>query len=272
MKRYCFALSLFFLLSLAACGGDDDPTEPPVPVTHATKGDFWNLLVADGATDTRLDFFRDPDSSIATNIVPFGGSTNNVIDLAAPSSSVVLGYTPSNPGASPLLSSQSFSMTENGRDRFVVCGILGSGDPDLAPRMVQMDSLAAPASSDITLRACHALAGNPIDVDIHVNGQVIAGLGFGEASAPVTFAAREADQDTLVVVPAGQLPGSGNDLYATRGSSLFSAGTRCELTMGHKTFGPLQWRYQRGGRNLAVQPAVGKVDTDRGESLKRCSA
>ena len=143
MKRVAFAISLLFLLGLAACSGDDDPTKPPVPVTHETKADFWNLLVADGSTDTRLDFFRDSDGSIATNIVPFGGSTKNKIDLTAASSSVVLGYTLSNPGATPLQSSQAYTLTENRRDRFVVCGILGSVDPDVAPRMVQLDSLAA---------------------------------------------------------------------------------------------------------------------------------
>jgi len=237
VNRIAFAISLCFLLSLAACGGDDNTTEPPVPVKYETKADFWNLLVADGATDTRLDFFQDSDRSIAINIVPFGGSTKNKIDLADASSSVVLGYKLSNPGAIPLQYSQSFPMTENGRDRFVVCGILGSVDPDVTPRMVQMDSLAAPTAGNVTLRAFHALAGNPMDVDIHVNGQVIANLGFGEASAPITFAARAADQDSLVVVPAGQMPGSGNDIYATRGSSLFSPGTRCELTLGHKTSG-----------------------------------
>jgi hypothetical protein len=237
MKLEAFAISLCFLLGLAACSGDDDPTEPPVTVKHETKADFWNLLVADGSTDTRLDFFRDSDESIATNISPFGGSTRNKIDLTAASSSVVLGYKLSNPDAVPLHASQAYTLTENRRDRFVVCGILGSVDPAVEPRMVQMDSLAAPAASNVTLRAFHALAGSPIEVDIHVNGQVIAGLGFGEASAPITFAARAADQDDLVVVPAGVLPGTGNDIYATRGSSLFSAGTRVELTVGHKTSG-----------------------------------
>jgi hypothetical protein len=251
MKLAAFAISLCFLLGLAACSGDDDPTEPPDPATHETKADFWNLLVADGSTDTRLDFFRDSDGSIATSISPFGGSTRNKIDLTAASSSVVLGYKLSNPGAVPLQSSQAYTLTENRRDRFVVCGILGSVDPDVAQRMVQMDSLAAPAASDVTLRAFHALAGNPIDVDIHVNGQVIAGLGFGEASAPITFAARAADQDDLVVVPAGVLPGTGNDIYATRGSSLFSAGKRVELTVGHRTSG-----LHNGDVNGAVETSL----------------
>jgi hypothetical protein len=238
MKRACFAVSLCLLLGVVACGDDDSPSEPPTPSSYEAAADFWNVLVADGTIDTRLNFFRDsPDKPYGTNIIPFGGSTNNKVDLAEASSSVVLGYTLSNPGAIALQESQSFSMADNRHDRFVVCGILGSGDPDVAPRMVQMTTLTAPSASTITLRAFHALAGSPVDVDIHVNGEVITGLGFGEASAPVTFAARAENQDSLVIVPTGETPGTGNDLYATRDSSLFSAGTRCELMIGHRTSG-----------------------------------
>ena len=64
---------LIFLLGLAACSGDDDPTEPPVPVTHETKADFWNLLVADGATDTRLD------RTVALKVVKVGMDTREVL-------------------------------------------------------------------------------------------------------------------------------------------------------------------------------------------------
>lgn len=236
MKRTTLLLALAALLSVAACG-DDDPATPTPPAVHEATADFWNFLVADGATDTRLTFFKDTDTAIDTGILPIGGTSGHTIALSDPSASAVLGYALSNPAGTSLEASASYPMEENRRYRLAACGILGSSDLNSRPRMVQMDALEAPAAGQVTLRAFHALAGNPVAVDVHVNGLVIAGLDFGEATPAVTFAARAADQDTLLIVPAGQEPDGSNEIIAARGISLFNADTRYELTVVHQTSG-----------------------------------
>lgn len=237
MKRLSVAMALGVLLALGACGGDDDPANPGTPESYSATVGFWNFLVADGSTDTRLDFFHDTDSPLATNVLPLGGADGLPVTLAAASSSPVLGYKLSYPGAVPLEASNAFPMNDGDHYRIKVCGVLGSADPDLAPRMVQMEDLAAPATGSVTLRVFHALAGSPVAVDIHVNGRTISGLNYAEASDPVSFAARSADQDTMLIVPAGQAPNGSNEIIAVRGASLFSGNTRNEVTLVHQTSG-----------------------------------
>jgi len=240
------------LLALGACSSDDDPSRPVVPDDPEALADFWNFLVADGTMDTRLDFFQDSNREITTGIGPAEGSTRHVIHLASATADANLGYRLTNPASVPLESSGAFPMVGNRRYRLVVCGVLDESDPNLAPRMVQMDSLAAPTSlANVTFRIFHSLAGNPVEVDVYVNDKIITGLGFGEVSAPVTFTARAASQDALVIVPAGQVPNGSNEIYGTRDSSLFSPGHRYEATVLHAPTGTTM-----GNINGAVQVSL----------------
>ena len=112
-------------MALGACGGDDDPANPGTPESYSATVGFWNFLVADGSTDTRLDLFQDADSPLPSDVLP-------------------------------------------------------------------------------------------VDVDIHVNGQTISDLNYAEASAPVSFAARSADQDTMLIVPAGEAPNGSNEIIESQ--------------------------------------------------------
>ena len=75
--------------------------------------------------------------------------------------------------------------------------------------------------------------GSPGPVDVHVNGMVISNLVYGRASAPVTFDARAANGDSLVVVPTGVIPDGNNGIWQSMGTSLFLADRDYEAIMGH---------------------------------------
>jgi hypothetical protein len=126
---------------------------------------------------------------------------------------------------------QVFQLKQDERATYTAIGVLGSTDELLKPRLVQRAALSSPSTGQFHLRFIHALAGNPIDLDIHVNGHVVSGLGFGESSP--TLALTPTDQHSLIVVPAGEQPNGQNEIMNLE-HSLFSADFRYDAALTHE--------------------------------------
>ena len=101
-----------------------------------------------------------------------------------------------------------------------------------------MDALAEPPALRVRFRFTHALAGWTGAVDVHVNGQVLSNVRYGHESADVAFYARDAGQDTLVVVPASLQPDGPYVLWSRRGADLFDEGDVVDAFFVHETHDP----------------------------------
>ncbi len=220
------------LLLIAGCS-DDDPVTPPKAKIYTAAGNFHNFLVADGAVDTRLSVLQGADINIANHIVPNGAAINRGLLLDKPQVTSSLSFFLSGGDGTILNPAEVFPLEHDQRYIFMALGNIYTAQGQLKPTLMQMPALAAPAAGKVAFRFTHALAGAPGPVDVHVNGQIITNLVFGKASATVTFDARAAGEDTLIIVPTGVEPDGNNEIWKDTGSTTFLADRDYESIMAH---------------------------------------
>jgi len=234
MKRILLLLPL--LLLTAACSTEDDPVVPPGPDGYTALGDFHNLLVGDGAIDTRASFRQGTDVALGDHILPNGAALGRTLLLDSPAQADALTFFLTEGDGTVLNRGEVFNLNNTGEFVFLALGDVRMTDGQTRPTLLQMDALAPPPADRVRLRFSHALTGWTGAVDVHVDGEVLADVRYGHEFAPVTFFARAAGQDSLVVVPAGEDPDGPYVLWEARGEDLFAGGNAYEAFLVHEPF------------------------------------
>jgi hypothetical protein len=232
-KGLYLLLAICIVSVIGGCSGDEDPVVSPEPEVYTASGNFHNFLVGDGTIDTRLSFRQGADISLANHIMPNGAAIDRSMLLADPKQNTPLSFYLSGGDGTILNSGEVFSVERDRRYIFVALGDISAASGQLAPTLLQMDALEAPPAGQVVFRITHALAGSPGPIDVYVNDQVISNLEYGAHSQPVAFDARAANQDDLIVVPAGVTPDGSNEIWNSQDASLFVADRDYEALMGH---------------------------------------
>jgi hypothetical protein len=223
MMRLMSTVSIVLLGALlASCGGGTESIAPPAPEYYTATGDFWNFVVLDGSLDTRLTVVQSDVFTPVDQLLPGGGATARNLTLTAENQSVPIGFFLSYTDSSIMNAGQTFPVREGQHRIYVAMGRPWTTNDTVAPRILQMPPAETPGPGQVAVRF------------VHVNGEVIEGLAFGEGSATTMFTARGADQDSLYVMPAGQAPDPDAALLKNLGGSLFANGARYECFLGHQ--------------------------------------
>ena len=218
-------LSLLLLVAISmcfvvGCSSDDDIVVPPAELYEA-HGDFTNFLVGDGSVDTRMNVHLGTSLMVADNISPHETALDEELLLGSELETASIGITLTYGGGAVLNEGEEFSLIRDRRYLFMACGLVSAATGQLKPTLLQLTPLAKPGVGHVQFRFVHTLAGNPIAVDVHVNGEVISNVGYGTVSTAVTFAARPIGQDELLVVPTGVTPDGTNEIWKSTGQLLF---------------------------------------------------
>jgi hypothetical protein len=232
-KRLVMILSAVALILNVGCSSDDDPVVVPPVDLFTAHGDFINLLVGDGTVDTRMNVRMGLDLTVAHQVMPNGAAVFQDLLLAATPETASIGFLLSNGDGTILNDGEQFSLTRDRSYVFMAMGHIDTTSGAIQPKLLQLDPLASPGTGKVQFRFIHALAGNPIAVDVHVNGELISNVAFGTASAPVTFDARSVGKDDLVIVPANVVPDGSNEIWKSSGQILFFEGSHYDAVLAH---------------------------------------
>lgn len=228
-------LTIPLLTVFILCGctsSDEDPVEPVDP--NAAVGTFTNVLVGDGTVDTRMSVRNNNETEdVVSGILPNVTSVDNDILLGGTQDNARLGILlTANPGTI-LNMREPITLTIDVSYSFVACGHIDAVDGDLQPKFIMLDPLSTPGVGKAQFRLVHALAGNPIPVDVHVNGEVISNVAYGTQSAAVVFDTRPLGQDELLVVPTGVTPDGTNEIWKSSGQVLFAMNSHTDGVLAH---------------------------------------
>ncbi len=234
MKRLLAALMMTTtVLVLGACSSDDDVVVPPNIDIYTAQGNFHNYLVGDGQVNTNLSVQMGLGLVVANHVVPGGVAISRTLLLDDPAQTSPLEIFLTLGDGTILNSGETFPLVSNQRYVFMALGDVNSSQGQLQPTFLQLNPMAAPPAGEVNFRFTHAMAGSPDPVDVYVNGEIISGLSFGNVSDVHTFSARSSGQDSLLVVPAGEIPNGTNEIWHSINSTLFSAGLDYETILAH---------------------------------------
>ena len=225
----------FFLALFLLCGctsSDEDPVEPVDP--NAAVGIFTNVLVGDGTVDTRMSVRNNNDTEdVASGILPNVTTVDNDILLGGTQDTARLGILLTAGPGTILNVREPITLTIDVTYSYVACGHIDAVDGDLQPKFLMLDPLSTPGVGKAQFRLVHALAGNPIPVDVHVNGEVIANVAYGTQSPAVVFDTRPLGQDDLTIVPTGVTPDGTNEIWKSSGQILFAMNSHTDGVLAH---------------------------------------
>ena len=232
-RRFILIFAAVTLFVSVGCSSDDTTVVVPPVDFYEAHGDFTNLLVGDGSVDTRMNVHLGSALNIANEILPNGTALDRGLLLAAPQETASIGISLFFGDGTVLNTGEQFPLTRDRSYVFMAVGHVSETQGVLKPTLLQLTPLASPGYGKVQFRFVHALAGNPIPVDVHVNGEIITNVAFGSASAAVTFDARSAGQDSLLVVPTGVTPDGSNEILKSTGHILFFMDTHFDAIMSH---------------------------------------
>ena len=173
------------------------------------------------------------DLSVADNISPNQTSLDEEFLLGFEQETVAVSISLTHGDGTTLNGGEEFLLIKDRRYLFMACGLVSETTGSLKPTLIRMTPLAKPGVGKVQFRFIHTLAGNPVPVDIHVNGEVISNIAYGAASAAVVFDARPVGQDKLLVVPTGVTPDGTNEIYSSTGHLLFVMDEHYDGVLAH---------------------------------------
>jgi len=234
MKRWFLLVGGILLAAMGGCTEEGDPVLPPVPGVYTATGDFFNLLVGDGSVDTRTSFRQGNDIKLGDHILPNGGAIDRGLLLGSPAQASALRFFLTEGDSTILNPGEVFNLNSGGDYVFLALGDVRHTSGETRPTLLQVDALADPPTGQVRFRFSHALTGWTGAVDVHVNGEILENIRYGDESEPIVFDARVAGQDSLVVVPTGEDPDGPLALWGDRGDDIFDAGETIDAFLVHE--------------------------------------
>jgi hypothetical protein len=231
-KRNLLVGAILMIGLLSGCSSDDEVVVPPADLYEA-RGDISNFLVGDGTIDTRMSVRLSANVGVADNILPNQTSLDESFLLGSDNETVNIGISLTHGDGTILNDGEEFTLIHDRRYLYIACGLVSEASGTLKPTLLKMTPLAKPGAGKVQFRFIHALAGNPVAVDVHVNGEVISNVSYGAVSAPVIFTARPVGQDELLVVPTGVTPDGSNEIFKSTGHLLFFMDEHYDGVLAH---------------------------------------
>lgn len=234
MKKLMLLILLLAVgLIVTGCSDDDDNVTVPPTELHEAHADISNFLVGDGTTDTRLNVRMSSSVEVTTGVEPNQTDLDATLLLGSASQTSPVEMLLSYGDGTVLNDGQEFGLVEGRRYLFMAIGHVEVTSGITKPTLLQLNPMAKPGVGRVHFRFIHALAGNPVAVDVHVNDEVITNVAYGQAGTPVTFDARPVGQDDLRVVPTGVVPDGTNEIYMSTGQLLFTMDEHYDGVLGH---------------------------------------